>query len=240
MSKSSVISTFLSWHGRGFSRPSRSRFLFQIRLQKTFRHLLDTGVIVPSKPNRLRQIKFQIPIFDRPVIQLANVTEQQDAGPETGDISSGPQVNVARSGDCESNCIPHAVPWRPVATAGITKIAECFQNILRGQLAFVAGSRAVPAPSTAQRKPRGMRPGAVFESGHGHKVRTGQSPPFELRNLLGLAIVISCANSGECFSRGPSAPWREGCSNLVTGNYSTLFRRFSPTLWTASPHSTKS
>jgi hypothetical protein len=169
----------------------RSRFLFQIGFEKAFRHLLNTRVLMSPQPCGLCQVKFQIAICDGPVISLADVTENQHACRECGDISCGPQINVARSRDRESNCIPSPLCWRPVATAGVSKIAECFQNILRRQLAFMARSRAMPAPSAAQWKPRGMRPGSIFESRHRHKVRTGQTSPLECRDLLGLAIVIS-------------------------------------------------
>ena len=153
------------------------------------------------QPDRLPQVKFQIAIRDGPVISFTHISQHQDAGRQCGDGSRGPQVNVARSRDRESHCIPYTVRWRPTATAGIAKIAECFQNVLPRQFAFVAGSCAVPTPSSAQWKPCWMRPGAVFQPRHGHKVRTGQFSPFESRNLLGLAIVISSTISCERSSK---------------------------------------
>jgi len=106
---------------------------------------------MPPQPDRLRQVKFQIAMFHRPVISLANITQNQQASRQRGDLLWGSTFRkVGWSGDRESHCVPNALSRRPIATAGIPKIAECLQNILRRQFAFVAGSRAVPAPPAAE------------------------------------------------------------------------------------------
>ena len=104
---------------------------------------------------------------------------------------------VARRGDRESHCIPPALRWRPAATAGVSQVAECFQNILRRKFAFMAGGRAMTAPSKSQRKPRRMRPVSIFQFRHRHEIGAGQFTRSRIQELLGLAIVISWRRSGQ-------------------------------------------
>src|SRR5437899_5695067 len=143
---------------------------FQVRLQKTFRHLLDARVVVPPQPDRSRQVKFQFAVCDRRVISFANIIEQQRVS--LNSAYTPPHIvpsRVERSRNRESHRIPYALLWRPTATAGIPQVAECFQNILRGEFAFVAGSRAVTTPSVAERQPRRMRPAAILHSRYRHE-----------------------------------------------------------------------
>ena len=87
----------------------------------------------------------------------------------------------------------------------------------------------MPAPSRAERKPGGMRPGTVLQSCHRHEVWTGQLRFSLIWKWLELAIVISCPRSGQFSAELPSSECG-GCSNLVGGSCWTLL-----TLWIASP-----
>ncbi len=178
-----------------FLRIRFSGFLFQVRLQETFRHLLDARVFVPPQPRRLRQVELKIAMLDGLVIAFANITKEKDAGRRSHSMSRlgrhlGITRGIARGGNGKSHCIPKALRRRPTATAGITQVAKCLEDVLRRKLAFMAGSGAVTAPSATKGKPRGMRPGTVLQSRYRHEIRAGQSL-LARRNLFGLAIVIS-------------------------------------------------
>jgi|HubBroStandDraft_1064217.scaffolds.fasta_scaffold127452_2 hypothetical protein len=175
-----------------FLRLRFSGFLFQVRLQKTFCHLLNAQVLVPPQPGRLRQVEFEIAMLDGPVVTFAHITENKHARRNSSGIARRSRHHgIARCGNGESHGIPKALPRRPTAVAGITEVAERFQHVLRGKFPFVAGGSAVTAPSAAQRKPCRMRPRTVFQSRHRHEVRTGQFALLAVRNLLGLPIVVS-------------------------------------------------
>src|SRR5271167_601202 len=83
------------------------RLLSEVRLQKTFRHLLDTRVVVPPDPGRSRQVKLQVAMLDRSMISFANITEKQGAGSTRECLVACRQV--ARSGDRKSHRIPNAL-----------------------------------------------------------------------------------------------------------------------------------
>src|ERR1700736_1764268 len=163
------LRSFVRWVLRfGFST-----FLLKIRFQKALRHLLDPRIVVPAQPSRSGQVKFEIAIFDGPVISFTNVTQKQNASsPVRGILCQG---LAGRRTDRESYCIPASLRRRPATTTGISKIAERFQNILRGNFALMAGSRAVAAPSNTERKPCGVRPIAILKFRHGHEVRASHS-----------------------------------------------------------------
>ena len=172
-----------------------SSFLFQVRLQKTFRHLLNARVGVRPQPSRPRQIKLQIAMFDRPVLSFTNVAKKKNASGNSHGISRlGTDRRALRGGNGESHRIPNALRRRPTATAGVAQVAERFQHVFWRKFAFMAGSRAGTTPSAAQRKPRGMRPGTVFQSRHRHEVRTGQSTLL----AQGICWVLIFAGSGNC------------------------------------------
>jgi hypothetical protein len=142
----------------------------------------------------LRQVKLQIAMFDRPMIAFANITEEKNAsGRSDGIVRLDTHRGITWSADGEPDCIPNAQRRRPAATAGVAQVAERFQHVLRRKFADMTRSHAVPAPSAPQRKPRRMRPGAIFKSRHRHEVRTGQYL-LAVRNLLGLATI----GSGNC------------------------------------------
>ena len=160
------------------------RFLFQVRLQKAFRHFLDTWVCVLPQPGRSRQFKFKIAMFDGPVISFANVVQKKGSGRRGGIPGFVPASRIGRRRDGKTHGVPNLPGWPPTATTGISQIAECLQNILTRNFAFVARSRAVTAPSRSQRKPSGMRPTAIFEFPDRHEIGTGHSLFSEL-DLLG-------------------------------------------------------
>jgi hypothetical protein len=143
-------------------------------------------------------MKLQISVHDRPVIAFANVTQNENA---LGRCSStrrlGAPSSVRRSRDREPHGVPISLQWRPVTAAGITKVAETLQNVLLRHFALVPGSRAAPAPSPTQRKPRRMRPRTVLQSCCRHEIWTGQAKPLRTKELLGLPIVISSRTSCE-------------------------------------------
>jgi hypothetical protein len=59
--------------GFRFSRFRYSSLLFQVQLQKAFRHLLDPRIVVPPHPGRTRQIELQVAMCDGLVIAFANI-----------------------------------------------------------------------------------------------------------------------------------------------------------------------
>ena len=126
-----------------------------------------------AQPSCLRQIKFQIAMCDGPVIPFANVAKKEGAGRPVRDIFC--TVPALRSRNRESYRIPKTFRRRPATTTGVSKIAEGFQNILRGNFALMAGRRAVSRPPDSQRKPCGMRPVAILQFRHGHEVRASHS-----------------------------------------------------------------
>jgi len=155
-------------------RQGCSSILFQVRIQKTFRHLLNARVFVAYQPGRTREVEFQIAMFDWAMIPFADEMKKKDAGRNWGGrLLIGGGGRVSTSGNGESYRIPNARQGRPAAAAGISQIAESLQNILRRNFAFVAGSRAMTAPSSPERKPGRMRPSAVLQSCHRHEVWTG-------------------------------------------------------------------
>src|ERR1017187_9477229 len=114
-------------------------------------------------------------MFNGPVVPFADIMQQKNAGGNRRGISwLGALGLVLWSGDGESYSIPNARRRRPVTAAGVSQIAECFQDLLRRNLVFVAGGRAVTAPSASKRKPGRMRPFAIFHSRHRHEVRASQ------------------------------------------------------------------
>jgi hypothetical protein len=63
---------FLSW----------SRFsglLLQVRLQETFRHLLNSYVRVSSQPDCLRQVEFKVAVLNGPVASFTDIPKKQDS-----------------------------------------------------------------------------------------------------------------------------------------------------------------
>ncbi len=189
-------------HGVILSRLVLKTFFLQVRLQETFRHLLNASVVVLAQPGRLRQVEFQIAVFHRPMISFADITENEHAGWNRRGVSwFGTRGWVMGSGDGEAHCIPNAFRRGPRTTAGVPKIAECFQNVLRRKFAFVPGSRAVTAPSAPQGKPRRMRPSAIFQSGSRHEVRAGHVRSSYTQEWLELAIVTSWRRSGQFSAR---------------------------------------
>ena len=119
-------------------------------------------------------------------------------------LAAGSSVTCAESGgarDGESHCVPKTLRRRPTTTAGISEIAECFQNILRWDFAFDVPEPCNGRTIRSQGKPCGMRPGAVFQFRHRHEVGTGQFGASQTQKLLGLAIVISWRRSGQFILR---------------------------------------
>src|SRR6478736_6328300 len=128
------------------------------------------------QPRIRHDVKIQFAMLNRAVIPFANVCESENAGRFircdcrfTADILSG------RSDHCESHGIPQALDRRPTATAGVSQVAEDFEDVLSRNLLFVSGSRAMPFPSTSQRQTRGMRPTAILHFLHRHEIRTGHA-----------------------------------------------------------------
>src|ERR1017187_6763796 len=70
---SSVMELFLSWS-------LFSGLLLQVRFQKTFRHLLNAYVLMPSEPSCPRQVEFKVAVLDGPVAPFADIPQKQDAG----------------------------------------------------------------------------------------------------------------------------------------------------------------
>jgi hypothetical protein len=164
--------------GQGFSS-----FLLQVGLQETFSHLLNAWVSVADQPSRASEIEFQIAMFDGPMIPFTDEMNKKDAGRNWGStLLIGGGSRVSTSGNGESCRIPNARQGRPAAVAGISQIAESLQNVLRRNFAFVAGSRAMAAPSSPERKPRRVRPRAVFQSCYWHEVWAGQLVLLRRRN----------------------------------------------------------
>ena len=121
-------------------------------------------------PRGDREIKCQFPMRDGAVIPFANVDETQNSGTRffvfTGSIS--------RCRNREADRIPGALLRSPRTTAGVPKIAKRFQNVLRRDFSFMAGSGAMAVPSTTKRKARRMRPGAILQFHDRHEIRAGQ------------------------------------------------------------------
>ena len=138
-----------------------------------------------AQPHGLRQVIFEISMFDRKMISLANVVQGEDAGRGISiTIWHASLGHLRRSRYREADRIAGSLPRSPSATAGVTQIAESFEDVLGGLLALMAGSGTVAAPSPAEREPRGMWPAAVFELLHGHEIRTGQFAVLLEQNCL--------------------------------------------------------
>jgi hypothetical protein len=160
-----------------------SSFLLQVGLQETFSHLLNAWVSVADQPSRAREIEFQIAMFDGPMIPFADEMNKKDAGRNWGStLLIGGGSRVSTSGNGESYGVPNARQGRPAAAARISQIAESLQNVLRRNFTFMAGSRAMAAPSSPERKPRRVRPRAVFQSCYWHEVWAGQLVLLKRRN----------------------------------------------------------
>ena len=107
------------------------------------------------------------------MVSLADVTQVNDAikwlcfAPCFTRVSS-----TSKHG--EADCIPLAFFWRPGAAIGVTEIAERLLHMLLWNFAFMAGRGAMPAPSSAQRQPRRVRPIAVLQFLYRHEIRAGQ------------------------------------------------------------------
>jgi hypothetical protein len=120
-------------------------------------------------------IKLEFAMRNRSMIALANVSEskhtrQSVAGRQRRSLS----VRREWGRYCKSHGIPIALGWRPSATSRVSEIAECLENVLGRSLLFMAGSRAVAAPTASQWQSSGMRPVAVFYPFDWHEVRAGQ------------------------------------------------------------------
>src|ERR1051326_9137029 len=57
----------------------RSSVLFQVRLQETFGHFLDAGIVVTAEPGCSREIKFQFTLGDMVMFAFANVHSAKNA-----------------------------------------------------------------------------------------------------------------------------------------------------------------
>ncbi len=166
-------------------------FLFQVQVQKTFRHLLNTRVLVPPQPSRARQIEFQIAMFDGPVILFADIAKNKSpARNRRGSSWLGPRSCIGRGGNRESYCVPESLRGNPRTTARISQVAKCFQNVLGRKVTFVTGRGTVTAPSSTKRKPGRMGPRAIFQSCHRHEVRAGHA-------FLSGARIVGTANCNQ-------------------------------------------
>jgi len=83
-------------------------------------------------------------MFDGAVISFADIAKEEHGSNGIARVVSRGRF---RRGDGESNRIPKSIRWSPATTAGISEVAECFENIWRWNFAFVPGSGAVTTPS---------------------------------------------------------------------------------------------
>src|SRR5262252_7252319 len=123
---------------------------FPIRFQEALRHLLDAGVGMRIQPHCRGDVIGQFTMIDRPIVTFANIVETQDAGLRID--CSFRVIASARRRYGKTDRIPLTL-WRsPAATAGVAKIAERLEDVLRGSLIFMSRSRTVAVPATAQRQ----------------------------------------------------------------------------------------
>lgn len=138
-----------------------------------------------AQPCSLRQVIFEIAMFDRQMISLTDVVQGEDASRSIRvTIWCASLGHLRRSRHGEADGIASSFERRPGATAGVTKIAEGLKNVLRWLFALMPGSGAVAEPSAAERKARGMWPVAAFQLLYWHEIRTGQSAVLLGRNCL--------------------------------------------------------
>src|ERR1700722_16285481 len=165
---SSVIFVFPLINSGAIFQNALSRLLHP-RIQKALRHFLQTRIGMRLDPHRARAIELKNAVGRRTMVSLADVAQLNDA------------INWLRaafitspSQHAKADCIPLAFLRSPRAAVGITKIAKCLLHMLLGNLAFVAGSGAMPAPSSTERQPRRMRPVAAIQLFDRHEIRAGQ------------------------------------------------------------------
>jgi hypothetical protein len=156
-----------------------SASLVQIGLDKTFRHLLNSCVLVSADPGRCREIEFQFSLTRGTVRLFVNVNDAKYSGRR---VVPGVCVPVSRildrCGNRKSQSIPAPFRRHPTATAGIAQIAETFEDILRRNGLLVAGSRAMATPSATERKTRRVRPVPAHQLRDRHEIGTSQRGSF--------------------------------------------------------------
>jgi len=131
------------------------------------------------QPRIRRDIKLKFAMLDRTVIPFANVCEPENAARFIRcNCRSTANTLPQGSDDRESNGIPVTLGRRPDATAGVSEVAEGFEDVLGRYLLFVPWRRAVSLPSAAKGQARRMRPTAILHFLDGHEKRTGQRKPL--------------------------------------------------------------
>jgi len=109
---------------------------------------------VPPQPLGPLQVEFKLPTLHGTMISFADVDYANHGKNRTG-IARAHGLIVHLGGSChgEAHGIPCPIRWRPGTTAGIAKIAECFENIQWRDFRLMTRSGAVATPSRSQRKP---------------------------------------------------------------------------------------
>lgn len=238
---------------------------------------------MPIQPGRCEQGVFQFPVFDGQMISLANIAQQNCVRSRFATLLAI-LLSHGRSNNGKPHCVPGTFARSPVASPGITEIAETFENILCRNSAVVPWRCAVAIPAAAQRKSRRMWPAAIFYFRKRHEVRAGQDYFSQSSKLWERLIVIShdrpdqllgstfvvvlildvsfrgiLACHSDLLGLSFRSPWLVIPRSAVTRNllfacaakrgFSLRSKRTSGratarlhlhTLWTASPHSTRS
>jgi hypothetical protein len=84
----------------------------QKRSQKTFRHLLQTSIVVAPQPLGPRQVVFEFSALDWTMISFADINHSNPR-------ALAPIISLGGSYDGETHGIPRSILWRPGTTAGI-------------------------------------------------------------------------------------------------------------------------
>jgi hypothetical protein len=166
---------------------------------------------VAAKPGCGGNLELQLPVACRKIALFVHVSQSQDSLRYTIDRTLLLLLRVSsRSRNSKTHRVPTSLRWRPTASAGISQVAEGFQNILRGNSLLVPGRGAVSAPSATERETCRMRPVPILQLCYGHEIRTGQNRSPRVR------IV----RTGHCSQR--EAHWLVlpaggivACSNLI-------------------------
>ncbi len=106
---------------------------------------MQTSVIVTPQPLGSLQVEFEFPALDGTMISFADINHSNPR-------ALAPIINLGGSYNGEAHGVPRSILWRPGTTAGIAKIAKCFENIGCRGFVLMSGSSAVAAPSTSQGK----------------------------------------------------------------------------------------
>ena len=101
-------------------------------------------MVAPQPLGRL-QVEFEFAALDGTMISFADVDHANLR-------ALAPIIKLGGSYDGEAHGVPRSILGRPGTTAGIAKVAKCFEDIRGRGLVLMSGSRAMAAPSTSQGK----------------------------------------------------------------------------------------